>query len=212
MFSTESTGLGSRDSGLSHIDQSTGQPTMVDVSEKRITVRVATAQTTILLPPALSQFWNHSDVNSPHSENVKDIMTKKGPVLSTAIIAGTMAVKRTSDLIPFCHPIPIESIKFRTSLVPYLSDEDKKIFSIRSYDSCASDESHWRALQIECTVKCSGKTGVEMEALTGCSVAALTFYDMCKALTHSMVIFETKLLQKSGGKSDFVVKDTKKKA
>jgi cyclic pyranopterin phosphate synthase len=152
---------------LTHIDNE-GRPTMVDVSDKQLTARQATAQSTILLPREVAAALVGGD-----------IMTKKGPVLSTAIIAGTMAVKRTFELIPFCHPIPIDSIKFESRF-----------------------EEEGTRLVLTCTVKNIAKTGIEMEALTGVSVAALTVYDMCKALSHEMIIAETKLMAKSGGKRD----------
>jgi cyclic pyranopterin phosphate synthase len=152
-------------SEFSHIDAN-NKPTMVDVGHKAISRREATAISRIALPaPVLAAFKDG------------EIASKKGPVLATAIIAGTMGVKRTSDLIPFCHPLSIESCKIDIAL-------------------------HGAELIVTCTVALSGKTGVEMEALTGASVAALTIYDMCKALSHDMVILETKLIAKSGGKSD----------
>jgi cyclic pyranopterin monophosphate synthase len=108
-----------------------------------------------------------------------DIQTKKGAVFQTAIIAGTMAVKKTSDLIPFCHPLPIDNCKINI----YMADNQEVI--------------------IECVVKVHSRTGVEMEALTGVSVAALTIYDMCKAISQHIIIKEIKLMAKSGGKTDF---------
>lgn len=140
---------------------------MVDVSHKTITERIATAQATLTLP---------ANVTSELKQG--EIQTKKGPVIQTAIIAGTMAVKKTHELIPFCHPLMIEGIKFQTAF-----EGDK--------------------LVIHCRVKNSGKTGVEMEALQGATSAALTVYDMCKAISHDIVISEIKLMQKSGGKRDF---------
>lgn len=107
-----------------------------------------------------------------------DIETKKGPVFATAIIAGVMAAKKTHELIPFCHPLGLENCKISIEI--------------------AGDEA-----VIDCTCRVHHKTGVEMEALTGASVAALTIYDMCKALSHDIVIAETRLLAKSGGKQDF---------
>ena len=107
-----------------------------------------------------------------------EIQSKKGPVFATAIIAGVMAAKKTHELIPFCHPLALE--KCDVSIEIQESD-----------------------VVIECLCRVSHKTGVEMEALTGASVAALTVYDMCKALSHDIVIGETRLLSKSGGKSDF---------
>jgi cyclic pyranopterin monophosphate synthase len=151
---------------LTHIDKN-NNPTMVDVSDKGISSRVATAQATVFLPPELQLLISGDEIKS-----------KKGPVIQTAIIAGTMAVKKTGDLIPFCHPIPIESIKF----------------------SSVIRKNH---LILSCTVKTTGKTGVEMEALTGVNVAALTVYDMGKAVSHDIRILETQLMEKSGGKRDF---------
>jgi len=107
-----------------------------------------------------------------------DIKTKKGPVFHTAIIAGTMGAKKTHELIPFCHPLGLEDCKINIKVV------DQEI-----------------VINTEATV--TGKTGVEMEALTAASVTALTVYDMCKALSHDMVIKEIRLIEKTGGKSDF---------
>lgn len=108
-----------------------------------------------------------------------DIQTKKGPVFQTAIIAGVMAAKRTGELIPLCHPLGLENCQVRIAL------------------------NEQREVVIECEVSLTGKTGVEMEALTGASVAALTIYDMCKAMSHDIVIKETMLVEKTGGKKDF---------
>lgn len=151
---------------FSHLD-SKNQPGMVDVGEKQITAREARAQSIVFLGPAIvDQFvkagWE----------------TKKGSILQTATIAGTMAAKKTSDLIPLCHPLGLDSCKFE-----YEVQEDQVI--------------------ITCICRLEAKTGVEMEALVGASVAALTIYDMCKAVSKAIVIKETKLIQKTGGKSDF---------
>ncbi len=107
-----------------------------------------------------------------------EIQSKKGPVFATAIIAGVMGAKKTHELIPFCHPLGLEKCDVSIEL------EDGNVV-------------------IECRCRVSHKTGVEMEALTGASIAALTIYDMCKALSHDIVIGETRLLAKSGGKADF---------
>ena len=130
-----------------------------------------------------------------------EVYSKKGPVFATAIIAGTMAVKQTSNLIPFCHPLHIEKCEFSFRLEPVSSSS-----SVSSLPSSSSSPSNAEAahLYIECTVGISGKTGVEMEALTGASVAALTVYDMCKAASHNMVIEDTRLVFKTGGKSGAV--------
>lgn len=108
-----------------------------------------------------------------------EIHTKKGPVFQTAIIAGVMAAKRTGELIPLCHPLGLENCQVSIAL-----NAQKEIV-------------------IDCTASLTGKTGVEMEALTGASVAALTVYDMCKAFSHNIVIKETRLVEKTGGKRDF---------
>jgi cyclic pyranopterin phosphate synthase len=107
-----------------------------------------------------------------------DIRTKKGPVFATAIIAGVMAAKKTHELIPFCHPLGLDNCK-------------------------VTIEMDGTDVVIDCRCKVNHKTGVEMEALTGASVAALTVYDMLKAVSHDIVISETKLIAKSGGKQDF---------
>lgn len=153
---------------FSHIDKK-GNPTMVDVSDKMITKRVAKAQSIVEAPRELLDLLNNNE-----------IFTKKGPVFHTAIIAGTMAAKRTADLIPFCHPLPMDSCKI-----------DIKV--------------EGDTIKIVAEVTVTAKTGVEMEALTAASVAALTIYDMCKAVTQGMVIKETRLISKTGGKKDYYV-------
>lgn len=116
-----------------------------------------------------------------------DIKAAKGPVFTTAIIAGTQAVKRTSELIPFCHPLIIDGCKIDIHLDPRPHERHGQ---------------HMYGVVIACTVRCHGRTGVEMEALTGCMTAALTVYDMCKAVSTDMVITECQLVKKSGGKTD----------
>jgi cyclic pyranopterin phosphate synthase len=150
---------------FTHID-SGSRPTMVDVSDKVVTKRTATAQTLVRFPAEVAEALRSQQFNTP-----------KGPVFQTAIIAGTMAAKRTHDLIPFCHPLGIEKCNV-------------------AIDMEGNDA------VVRCTVSVHQKTGVEMEALTGASVAALTIYDMCKALSHDIVIAETRLVEKRGGKSD----------
>ena len=153
-------------SKLSHLD-SDNRPTMVDVSNKSVSEREAHARSVVKLPAeVLSHVAND------------EISTRKGPVFATAIIAGVMAAKKTHELIPFCHPLGLDSCKV----------------SIEIEDNNAV---------IDCICKVTHKTGVEMEALTGASVAALTIYDMLKALSHDIVISETKLMSKTGGKRSF---------
>jgi cyclic pyranopterin phosphate synthase len=152
---------------FTHINPNTNYPTMVDVSDKQVTKRTARAQSILVLG---EDIMKHLQGN---------IQTKKGPVFQTAIIAGTMAAKKTADLIPLCHPLALDNCKVDISI-----NEQQEVV-------------------IECTATITSKTGVEMEALTGASVAALTIYDMCKAFSHNIVIKETKLLEKTGGKSDY---------
>lgn len=151
---------------LTHLD-STGRPGMVDVSGKAVSVREACAECRVRFPVSIAEQLHDNGLRSA-----------KGGIVDTAIIAGTMAVKRTHDLIPFCHPLPIDSCKL------------------------AIDWHDARTLRIQCTVRVTHRTGVEMEALTGATVAALTVYDMCKALSHAIVVGPAKLVGKRGGKRD----------
>lgn len=141
---------------------------MVDVGDKKITTRMATAVSRVKVGEAIVNEVASGDLNTP-----------KGPVFQTAILAGTMAAKKTADLIPLCHVIPLDSVKIK------IETEGKDTFLIH------------------CTAKATHKTGVEMEALTGASVAALTIYDMCKAMSHNIVLKNTQLMEKTGGKKDF---------
>lgn len=149
---------------LNHFDAA-GNAVMVDVSQKADTVRQATAAGRILVSPECFQA-------------IQGGTAKKGDVLGVARVAGIMATKRTSDLIPLCHPL---------------------MLSHASVDFTVLEEEG--AIQAECTVKLSGKTGVEMEALTGVTVALLTIYDMCKAVDRSMELSDIHLVHKEGGKS-----------
>ena len=149
---------------LSHVDPA-GRPRMVDVGAKMPTQREATAEARVRFPAAVAK-----------TLRAQGLRSAKGPIVDTAIIAGTMAVKRTHELIPFCHPLAIERCAFEID-----------------FDGASE-------LSIRCTVAVTHKTGVEMEALTGASVAALTVYDMCKALSHEIVIGDVRLVEKSGGK------------
>ncbi|MFI5158939.1 MAG: cyclic pyranopterin monophosphate synthase MoaC [Sphingobacteriales bacterium] len=153
---------------LSHLDKE-GRATMVDVSEKIITKRTATARSIVSLPDeVLTQLVD------------SDLQTKKGSVFQVAIIAGIMAAKKTGDLIPLCHPLGLDNCNITINL-----NKDNEVV-------------------IDCTASITAKTGVEMEALVGASIAALTVYDMCKALSHNIIIRETKLIAKTGGKRDFI--------
>ena len=151
---------------FSHVDKS-GNPTMVDVSAKQISLRTAKAQA-IILPgkEIIDQIQNN------------ELITRKGPVFQTAIIAGVMGAKQTSALIPFCHPIGLDNCQIRIHVAG-------------------------ERIIIDSEAVIEAKTGVEMEALTAATVAALTVYDMCKAISHDIRIQEIKLMEKTGGKSDF---------
>ena len=151
---------------LTHLDPG-GRPVMVDVSAKPATAREARAECRVKFPAEVAAQLRANAMKSA-----------KGGIVDTAIVAGTMAVKRTHELIPFCHPLPIDGCRF----------------GIDWHDP--------RTLEIQCSVKTVHRTGVEMEALTGATVAALTVYDMCKALSHAIVVGPAKLLGKRGGKRD----------
>lgn len=156
---------------FSHLNAD-GNPAMVDVGAKTVTRRTARARSLVALGSDIMQHL------VPLGTGGNDISTKKGPVFQTAIIAGTMAAKRTDDLIPLCHSLGLDNCQIT--------------ITTEGTDAI-----------IDCLVSTEGKTGVEMEALVGASVAALTIYDMCKALSHDIIIRETKLMEKTGGKRNF---------
>lgn len=151
-------------SKLTHFDKD-GAAHMVDVGQKDITERSATASSTISMKPETFRL-------------IVDGNAKKGDVLGVARLAGIMAAKRTADLIPLCHPLSLSNV----SIEFVLNDKGATI-------------------EVLATCKLKGRTGVEMEALTAASIASLTIYDMCKAVDRGMTILETKLVEKSGGKS-----------
>jgi cyclic pyranopterin phosphate synthase len=150
---------------LTHVDPE-GRPGMVDVSAKTATVREAEAECLVVLPSGAADALREGGNR-----------TRKGPVFDTAIVAGTLAAKRTHELIPFCHPLAIDACR----IVIEFSGE--------------------HTVRVSCRVGTQGRTGVEMEALTGATVAALTIYDMCKALGQGIVIGPARLLAKRGGRS-----------
>ena len=149
---------------LSHLDEQ-GRARMVDVSEKETTRRIAVARGTIRM-------------QSKTLALIREEKIEKGDVFSVARVAGIMAAKKTSELIPMCHPLNITSVKID------LTPKQKPA-----------------RVDIEASVRVSGKTGVEMEAMTAVAVAGLTIYDMCKAVDRAMTIGEIRLIEKSGGKS-----------
>lgn len=151
---------------LSHVSDD-GHPQMVNVAAKTNTLRTARARAIVAVG---------EDILKKLEGN--ELVTAKGPVFHTAIIAGVMAAKKTADLIPFCHPLGLDDCEISITVT------DKKIV-------------------IESQAMLTAKTGVEMEALTAATVAALTIYDMCKALSHDIMIEAVCLLEKTGGKNDF---------
>ncbi|HWA86380.1 MAG TPA: cyclic pyranopterin monophosphate synthase MoaC [Opitutus sp.] len=155
---------------LSHLDEK-GRPAMVNVGDKPITKRTAHAVAVVALPTELAALLKDGEIT-----------TKKGPIFHAAVLAGVMGAKRTSELIPLCHPLPLDDCQIEIK----------------------ADVGH-RNVEINCRVETTAKTGVEMEALTGATVAALTLYDMGKSVSHGIVIREVRLLEKTGGKSDYHV-------
>lgn len=151
---------------ISHINAQ-GNANMVDVSDKKVTSRIAIASGKVIFPEAVFKTLAE-----------QDFLGKKGSILQTAIVAGIQAVKRTSELIPLCHQIALSKVEIDI-------------------------QPNKNSLVIICTVKCTGQTGVEMEALTGVSVSALTIYDMCKALSHEIGFTDIQLDKKTGGQHDF---------
>lgn len=153
-------------SDFTHLNE--GFPSLVDVGDKTTTKRIAVARGSITLPKEITARWENQEIH-----------VAKGPVFQTAILAGTMAAKKTADIIPLCHPLSLHRIQISISLA-----DDRAI--------------------VEATIGCEGKTGVEMEALTAVSVALLTIYDMCKAFSHDMRMSDIELIRKEGGKSNYM--------
>ncbi len=152
---------------LTHLDEA-GRPRMVDVGDKSVSRRSAVAEALVCFPAEVADALRE-----------QGMQTAKGAIVDTAIVAGVFAAKRTHDLIPFCHPLPLERCRIVID---------------------------WRdalTLAVSCEVAVTHRTGVEMEALTGASVAALAVYDMCKALSLDITIGGVRLLAKQGGRRDF---------
>jgi cyclic pyranopterin phosphate synthase len=157
---------------LSHVD-SDNRPQMVDVGPKSVTRRNAHAVAVVVLPPALAQLLIDGEITMP-----------KGPVFQVATLAGIMAAKKTSELIPLCHPLALDDCKVEIKALPRSSDGTLEV-------------------EVHCRASAEARTGVEMEALTGASIAALTLYDMGKAAAPGIVIREIRLLEKTGGKKHY---------
>ena len=153
-------------SNFSHLNEN-NNPKMVNVSDKKITKRTAIAKATMFLGKEIIAHFNN-----------EELITKKGPVFQTAIIAGIQGVKKTSEIIPMCHPLLINGVDININII---------------------NSEH---VEVLCEVIIEGKTGVEMEALTGVNITCLTIYDMCKSISQDIIIKEVKLLEKTGGKSD----------
>ena len=156
---------------FSHLDAQ-NRPAMVNVGDKVATKRTAHAVAIVVLPCELAALLRDGE-----------IATKKGPIFQTAVLAGVMGAKKTSDLIPLCHPLPLDDCQIKI---------DSRVLADGTGE-----------VSIHCHAQTHAKTGVEMEALTGATIAALTLYDMAKAVTHGIVIRDIRLLEKTGGKSDY---------
>ncbi len=165
-------GCGEDGGMLSHVDAS-NRPQMVDVGDKPATRRMAHAVAIVALPAALAALLRDGELSSP-----------KGPIFQTAILAGLMGAKRTSELIPLCHPLPLDDCQVKIETRPPSAGGEVEV-------------------AIHCRARTTARTGVEMEALTGATVAALTLYDMGKAVTQGIVIREIRLLEKTGGRTDY---------
>jgi cyclic pyranopterin phosphate synthase len=152
---------------FTHLDKN-GKAIMVDVSGKDVSKRTAIARSILVLPTVVLGKFSDGD-----------LVTKKGSVFQTAIIAGIMAAKKTGELIPLCHPLSLDHCHIDI----FINSSNEVV--------------------VDCTASITARTGVEMEALVGASLAALTVYDMCKALSHDIIIKETRLIEKTGGKNDF---------
>jgi cyclic pyranopterin phosphate synthase len=162
---------------FTHLNED-GKPEMVDVGDKAISTRIAVAEATVVLGEEILKQLTENDFNS-----------KKGSIVQTAVLAGTMAVKNTWATIPLCHAIPISGCKVNVE-VPDAGDGPEALKGV---------------MKVTCQVRTEGRTGVEMEALHGATVAALTIYDMCKSMSHGIRIENVHLVSKTGGKSDYRV-------
>ena len=157
---------------LSHVD-ARNLPQMVDVGGKTVTLRTACAEALVVLPRSLAELLEDGEIR-----------TAKGPIFSAAILAGIMGAKRTAELIPLCHPLPLDDCRVEIKARPAAADGSVEV-------------------EVRCSALTQARTGVEMEAMTGASIAALTLYDMGKALSHGIVIREVRLVEKTGGKRDY---------
>lgn len=174
-----------------HVDAN-GMPHMVNINEKKFTTRTAVAQSVLDFPDPVAEKLVEAAKQSKEAAGggLGAVSTKKGPVFTTAVIAATQAVKLCGNVIPFCHPLPIESC-----------------------DVICETSPDGKTATVTCTVSATYKTGVEMEAIYGASVAALTVYDMLKGIPGAqpgMQIRNTRLLKKTGGKSDIYAKEVPK--
>ncbi len=167
---------------LTHFNEQ-GRARMVDVSQKAETSRVARAHAEVYMAPETMQ-------------KIVDGQIGKGDVLAVAQVAGIMAAKKNSELIPMCHPLLLNKVD-----ISFKIEVLDAVESVGSLESVGAEHSHGAVLTISSEVRCQGQTGVEMEALTAVSVAALTVYDMCKAVQRDMVISNIHLTYKDGGKS-----------
>jgi cyclic pyranopterin phosphate synthase len=149
------------------------RPRMVDVGGKAVTRRAAHAVAIVVMPPELARLLRDGEIRTP-----------KGPIFQAAILAGIMGAKKTAELIPLCHPIALDDCGVEIRSRPQGADGSVEV-------------------EVHCRARARARTGVEMEALSGASIAALTLYDMGKAVTHGITIRDIRLLEKTGGKKDY---------
>ena len=194
---------------FSHVTKDGTSIHMVDVGKKDVTSRMAHARSEVWLPanvlaaflPSSSSLLVSStsdDDNNTQNYSSNELIGPKGPIFATAKLAGIMGAKRTSDLIPLCHPLPLDQVQIDITLLQPEQEPNTTTADGNSYSSDSDDIGG--IVIVDCICRVTHKTGVEMEALTGCTIAALTIYDMTKAISHHVRIKETKLIAKTGGK------------
>jgi cyclic pyranopterin phosphate synthase len=176
--------------GLTHVDKDTLAARMVDVSHKVASHRQAHARAVVQLPASFADLLPSRDTAAGRVE----IFGKKGPVFSTAIVAGVMAAKKTADLIPFCHQVALDDCSIDIAV-----EERSGETALCDGDGAAAPI----RLTVDCRVKTTHRTGVEMEAMVGATTAALCVYDMLKARSHDIQVLSVQLVEKTGGKTTF---------
>jgi cyclic pyranopterin phosphate synthase len=194
---------------FSHVNKDGTGVHMVDVGKKVVTSRTAHARSEVWLPSCVIEAFlpgintsssSSSSISSISSSVLEELIGPKGPIFSTAKIAGIMAAKKTSDLIPLCHPLPLDQVQINIQLLTPLPKKQKG-----NNNNNNNNNDGGGTVIIDCICRVTHKTGVEMEALMGASIAALTIYDMTKAVSHNIKIKDTRLISKTGGKRTVVL-------